>query len=815
MASSLPVLGAGPGFGQTVDAKLAMVTDAGGVNDIVRVGNTIYISGSFTQVGPYTGRGVPASAATGRPADVYPRVSGEVAVAAADGHGGWFIGGSFFSIDGGARHYLARVLADGSLSAWDPEPNAPVRALCLSKDTLYVGGSFTACDGAARHYGAAFDVRTGRLTDWDPRADAAIRAIATDGTAVYIGGQFSSLDTLPRANLAAVDRGSGQPTNWNPGADSVVLALGVRGDEIYAGGYFHQVGGQPRSLLAAIDRASGLALPWSLSITRSPACDQCDAGPFVDALAVDGDCLYFGGSFTHVNDIPRSGAAALALASHQVRAWDPQLAGVAPLPYCYSLAIDQGVVYIGGDFDGVKGTARSYAGAVDTSGVLMEWNPRPNAQVRCVAAVGGTTYLGGEFRSIWSWQRRICLAAMDATTGEVTPWNPTPDNVVGPIRVSGNTVYVAGAFEHIGGQPRTCLAALDAQSGEATPWNPHLEAGVYPPVRDMVLRHGVLYVGGLFSGLGGQPRYYIGAVDSVTGLATPWYPQVNDFVETMALQGDTLYIGGWFSNVDGTPRSYLAAVDTSGRVLDWNPDPDDVVHTLTVADGRVFIGGYFSNVAGQPRRVLAAIDCSTGMATDWVANADPLVRCLVVANHVLYAGGSFTEVGGEARSGLAAIDAETGAVLAWDPRPTISASIGRGPGYIYSLHVSGDVLYVGGGFDYLGLEERSGLAAISLARGLDPGPFPPPGHLLAIAQSAPNPVRTSALIRYGLAAPAQVTLSIFDLAGRCIATPMRGEAQSAGSHAVEVRASGWPSGVYYYRFDAAGATAVRKMVVVK
>jgi hypothetical protein len=445
----------------------------------------------------------------------------------------------------------------------------------------------------------------------------------------------------------------------------------------------------------------------------------------------------------------------------------------------------------------------------------MEWNPRPNAQVRSIATGGGTTYLGGDFRSVWSWQRRICLAAMDATTGEVTPWNPNPDNVVGPIRVSGNTVYVAGGFEHIGGQPRTCLAALDVQSGEATPWNPGVEGGLALPVWDMVVNRGVIYVAGLFSGLGGQPRYCLGAVDSLSGQATAWNPEVDDMVETMDMQGDTLFLGGWFSNVAGASRSYLAAVNTSGAVLDWNPGPNDIVQTLTIAEGRVFIGGGFTSVGGLPRRVLAAIDCATGNVTDWVADADPQVRCLAVANHVLYAGGWFTEVGGEARSGLAAIDTETGAVLAWDPRPTVSAGIGRAPGYIYSLHVSGDVLYVGGAFDYLGLEERSGLAAISLARGPDPGPFPIPGHLLAVAQSAPNPVRTSALIRFGLAAPAQVTLSIFDLAGRCIATPMRGEAQSAGSHAVEVQASGWPPGVYYYRFDAAGATAVRKMVVVK
>ncbi|MBI5710460.1 MAG: T9SS type A sorting domain-containing protein [Candidatus Eisenbacteria bacterium] len=372
--------------------------------------------------------------------------------------------------------------------------------------------------------------------------------------------------------------------------------------------------------------------------------------------------------------------------------------------------------------------------------------------------------------------------------------------------MSGNTVYVAGAFDTIAGQPRTVLAAIDATTGAATSWNPGVDAGLYPPVWDMVVRGGIVYVGGLFSGLGGQPRYCIGAIDSITGGATSWYPQVDDMVETMAMQGDTLYLGGWFSQVAGVPRNYLAAVDTDGTLLDWDPTPNSIVQTLTVAEGRVFIGGGFTSVGGLPRSELAAIDCATGLVADWIADANPQVRCLAVANQVLYAGGWFTQVGGEARNGLAAIDTQTGAVLAWDPRPNSVVS---------ALYVSGDVLYVGGAFDYLGLELRPGIAAVSLARGPDPGPFPLPGRLLAINQNAPNPVRVATTIRFGLSAPARVTLSIFDLAGRCIATPLKEDEQTAGSHQIELSATGWPSGVYYYRLEAAGATAVRKMVVVK
>ena len=583
IAASLLALASGLAIGQTIDTKLAMPTDAGGINDVVRVGNTIYISGGFLQVGHRTGQGVPVSATTGQPVDVYPQVVGEVEVSIADGHGGWFIGGSFTRVGGSERHFLARILADGNVSSWDPRPNAPVEAMALSRDTLYVGGSFTACGGTGRRYGAAFDIRTGRLTEWDPAADAAITALAIDGPVVYLGGKFSAIDTLPRANLASVGRGIGAATSWNPGADSVVLALAVRGDEVYAGGYFHHIGRVPRSLMAAIDRAEGTVLPWSWTIVRSPNCGQCDSGPFVDALAVDGDCLYLGGSFTHVDGIPRSGAAAIRLSSHVVSGWDPQLSRSSPLPDCRTVAVSHGVVYLGGEFEGLKGVTRPYAGAVDTNGVLAGWNPRPNGSLQNVTASGSTIYIGGDFGSVWSsWQPRRCLAAIDATTGDVTPWNPSASNVVGPIRVSGNTVYVAGAFETIGGKPRTCLAAIDAQSGEVLPWNPGVDAGIYPPIWDMVVRNGVIYCAGLFSGLGGQPRYCLGAVDSVTGQATAWNPQVDDLVETMAMQGDTLYLGGWFSRIAGQPQSYLAAVDTNGSLLDWNPGPSDIVQTLSL-----------------------------------------------------------------------------------------------------------------------------------------------------------------------------------------------------------------------------------------
>ena len=47
--------------------------------DVARAGNTIYLAGYFTRVGPITGGGVPLDRQLGQPADPFPRVAGAVA----------------------------------------------------------------------------------------------------------------------------------------------------------------------------------------------------------------------------------------------------------------------------------------------------------------------------------------------------------------------------------------------------------------------------------------------------------------------------------------------------------------------------------------------------------------------------------------------------------------------------------------------------------------------------------------------------------------------------------------------------------------
>src|SRR5262252_8180478 len=75
-------------------------------NSMVRTavldGNTLYVGGDFTRIGPVTGCGVPLDITSGAPVTGFPIVVGDVSCALADGSGGWFIGGDFTSV-GGAR----------------------------------------------------------------------------------------------------------------------------------------------------------------------------------------------------------------------------------------------------------------------------------------------------------------------------------------------------------------------------------------------------------------------------------------------------------------------------------------------------------------------------------------------------------------------------------------------------------------------------------------------------------------------------------------------------------------------------------------
>ena len=85
---------------------------------------------------------------------------------------------------------------------------------------------------------------------------------------------------------------------------------------------------------------------------------------------------------------------------------------------------------------------------------------------------------------------------------------------------------------------------------------------------------------------------------------------------------------------------------------------------------------------------------------------------------------------------------------------------------------------------------------------------------ITLDQNYPNPFNPSTVIRYQLPEAAQVSLEVFDMAGRKVADLVNGQV-SAGSHSVNFDASQLSSGVYMYRLQTGSTTLTRKLTVVK
>ncbi|MBX7046217.1 MAG: T9SS type A sorting domain-containing protein [Ignavibacteria bacterium] len=86
----------------------------------------------------------------------------------------------------------------------------------------------------------------------------------------------------------------------------------------------------------------------------------------------------------------------------------------------------------------------------------------------------------------------------------------------------------------------------------------------------------------------------------------------------------------------------------------------------------------------------------------------------------------------------------------------------------------------------------------------------------SLRQNYPNPFNPSTVIRYQLSVAGNVSLKVFDLLGKEVATLVN-EKQNAGSYAVDFNSAEFnlPSGIYFYTLSAGEFKETRKMVLVK
>ncbi len=688
------------------------------VSKVVFNGSTMYAAGEFSHVFAVTGHGAALNNTTGLLAGSkkVPVINGTVYAAEPDGKGGWYIGGDFTMINDTPRDRIARINKNGTLHPWNPGADDTVRTIVKSGATLYVGGEFMTIDSAARNNLASFNAATGELNGWwNPSvgdADDTVYVVRVANGFVFVGGSFTSVGTgtpVARIGICSFNASTGALTPWDPGLISAISSMVVNGTTVYVGGIITSIGGQVRQNIAALD-ADPNSANYGDATTWYPAGGANNA--VLDLVYSDTNHVFAAGLFTTIGGQSRNGLVKLSKWDGTVDlSWDPAPDTAVVTSIERSAIASDFTLYVAGGFTSIFGEDRNCLAALDItgSGSARDWNPSPDNAAQCLAVSGTEVYVGGNFEYM-NVRERSRVAAFNTTTGLLTDFSCTPDNPVLSMATTGDTLYIGGSFTNVNGTSQPRVAALDADTGEIQlDWNPVVN-GTYVSKNAMTINRGVLYIGGDFTTVDGQPQNYIAAIDTDTGdLDTAWSdPGLNGGVQAITVSGGMLYLGGYFTGPGSCDHIVKCTTKGAGEV--WQTTADNAVYSI-FADGKtLYMGGLFTGLGHftdiKARSFIGSTSTSLQAATSWDPGADSRVNDLAVDKNAVYIGGNFTHAGGggtgvAARNYLAKILKSDGSAdTVFDPSPD---------GEILDLVSAGDYLVVGGvitsiaGYGFVGL----------------------------------------------------------------------------------------------------------------
>ena len=220
------------------------------------------------------------------------------------------------------------------------------------------------------------------------------------------------------------------------------------------------------------------------------------------------------------------------------------------------------------------------------SGLANGFSTERDTEVRALAQVGSTMFVGGNFARVDLYQQNSSvaqsyLAAFDVTSGQWVPgFRPTLNGKVNAlVALPSGLLAVGGEFTTVNGATRAGLVVLDPSTGQVAPgFSSTLEyrrsVGTTPgTVTGLAVSGSTLYLAGAFTHVagGGSGFAYTkrGArLDAASGRPDAgWNPAFDGtpiFVTTSP-RGDRVYFGGFMATMnDGTnPAMRFAVVTTT------------------------------------------------------------------------------------------------------------------------------------------------------------------------------------------------------------------------------------------------------------
>jgi uncharacterized delta-60 repeat protein len=316
------------------------------------------------------------------------------------------IGGSFTTVGGTARNYVARLNSDGTLDAGFTPPDVShfVRAVAVQSDgKILIGGSFMTVGGVLCQGVARLNSNGTHDTGFCPNVvtggnGVEVVAVQSDGK-IFISGDFTKVGGLSgtaRNYVARLNSNGSLDTGFDPNANGVVYSAVVQSDgKIIIGGSFTTVTGGSPATTTTRNRVARLESNGTLDTGFNP-----DASSNVLAVAVQSDGkIIIGGNFTTVGGTPRNLVARLnSNGSLDDPGFNPNVNGIV-----YSAVVQSdGKIIIGGSFTTVGGTARNYVARLNSDGSLdAGFDPNANEAIRAVAVQSdGKVIIGGSFTTV-------------------------------------------------------------------------------------------------------------------------------------------------------------------------------------------------------------------------------------------------------------------------------------------------------------------------------------------------------------------------------------------------------------------------------
>jgi hypothetical protein len=341
--------------------------EAGRVDDILRVGHTVFIAGNFTTAEDHNGNVQQRSylaaedALTGALLPFAPVLDRRAFfLAASPDRKTLYVGGQFSTVNGQAQSRLVAFdIASGQVSPVVPNLgiNGPVKAIAAVGSDLYIGGGFTSVSGQSHGRLARLSLSGDHFAldaGWQASASDEVRDLIADPASgrLIVAGWFKALDGAASSpHLGAVSLASGDLAPWASHPGYEILDITRCGSELYAA-----MGG-PGGTALAFDFAGGHQ-QWYYKTDGN-----------VQAVAAVGGYPVYGMHGDYVapkaNVSMKEYGTSQRISRHKVfmlspdgvlQTWAPPLTSTQGVLGVWALRGGGGSMYVGGDFTRVAGS---------------------------------------------------------------------------------------------------------------------------------------------------------------------------------------------------------------------------------------------------------------------------------------------------------------------------------------------------------------------------------------------------------------------------------------------------------------------------